>query len=141
MVIINVSTGSPRLTASTGATRFVRGTQQRRRAPLIRQEATMKATLVGGDRLGNIPQILEAQGIEVMRHVCGRGANEQRRTTLPRGTDLLILFTDFLNHNAMRAFREAARNVGVPVLACRRSASALVEALQRSLPVVCAARD
>jgi hypothetical protein len=101
----------------------------------------MKATVVGGDRLGNIPKVLEAQGIEVMRHVSGRGANEQRRTTLPGGTELLILFTDFLNHNAMRAFRDAARKVGVPVLACRRSGSALLEALSRPLPAACAVRD
>jgi hypothetical protein len=104
----------------------------------------MRATVVGGDRLGNIPQLLEARGILVTQHVSGRGANDQRRTTLPRGTQLLILFTDFLNHNAMRAFREAAQNLGVPVLACRRSASALHEALSRTDTVPasrCAPRD
>ena len=94
----------------------------------------MQATVVGGDRLGNIPQLLEARGIRVLRHVSGRGASDQRRTALPRGTDLLILFTDFLNDNAMRAFRAAAQEGGVPVLACRRSGSALVEALARNLP-------
>lgn len=105
----------------------------------------MRATVVGGDRLGNIPQVLEARGIRVVQHVSGRGATDQRRTALPRGTDLLILFTDFLNHNAMRAFRDAAHSVGVPVLACRRSASALHEALGRAVPsnpaLRCAVRD
>ena len=91
----------------------------------------MQATVVGGDRLGNIPELLRARGIGVLRHVTGRGATEQRRTALPRGTDLLILFTDFLNHNAMRAFRQAAQESGVPVLACRRSSTALSEALVR----------
>ena len=94
----------------------------------------MQATVVGGDRLGNIPELLKARGIGVLRHVTGRGATEQRRTALPRGTDLLILFTDFLNHNAMRAFRQAAQEGGVPVLACRRSCSALSEALGRMAP-------
>jgi hypothetical protein len=103
----------------------------------------MKATVVGADRLGNIPQLLEARGIRVLRHVSGRDASAQRRTALPRDTDLLILFTDFLNHNAMRAFRSAAQDGGVPVLACRRSGSALMEALARLAPgaSVCAARD
>jgi hypothetical protein len=103
----------------------------------------MKATLVGGDRLGNIPQLLEERGIRVLLHVSGRDASAQRRTALPRGTDLVILFTDFLNHNAMRAFRSAAQHGGVPVLACRRSGSALVEALTRVSPaaLACAARD
>jgi hypothetical protein len=92
----------------------------------------MRATVVGGDRLGNIPQLLEARGIRVLRHVTGREASDQRRAALPRGTDLLILFTDFLNHNAMRAFRAAAEEGGVPILACRRSSSALIEALARN---------
>jgi len=91
----------------------------------------MQATVVGGDRLGNIPHVLAGRGIRVMRHVTGRDASDQRRTALPRGTQLLILFTDFLNHNAMRAFRAAAQEGGVPILACRRSASALAEALTR----------
>jgi hypothetical protein len=89
----------------------------------------MQATLVGGDRLGNIPQVLQARGIRVLRHVNGRDTQDQRRQALPQGTELLILFTDFLSHNAMRGFRDAARGLGVPVLACRRSASALVKAL------------
>jgi hypothetical protein len=92
----------------------------------------MDATVVGADRLGNIPQVLKEHGIDICRHISGRDAADQRRVAaLPRGTQLLILFTDFLNHNAMRGFRRAAQDQGVPVLACRRSVSCLVEALSR----------
>jgi hypothetical protein len=92
----------------------------------------MDATVVGADRLGNIPQVLKEHGIDICRHISGRDAADQRRVgALPRGTELLILFTDFLNHNAMRGFRRAAQDQGVPVLACRRSVSCLVEALSR----------
>jgi hypothetical protein len=91
----------------------------------------MQATVVGADRLGNIPQVLGSYGIEILRHISGRDASDQRRTSLPRGTQLLILFTDFLNHNAMKGFRRAAEEQGVPVLACRRSASCLMEVLSR----------
>ena len=92
----------------------------------------MNATLVGADRLGNIPAFLEGQGIRVLCHITGRTASAQRHTgTLPRGTELLILFTDFLGHNVMRTFRQAAQEGGVPVLACRRSASCLMRSLQR----------
>ena len=87
----------------------------------------MNATLVGADRLGNIPALLEAQGIRVLCHISGRAASAQRRTgALPKGTQLLILFTDFLGHNVMKMFRQAAQEEGVPVLACRRSASCLI---------------
>ena len=92
----------------------------------------MHVTIVGADRLGNIPQVLKEHGIDICRHISGRDAADQRRVaSLPRGTQLLILFTDFLNHNAMRGFRRAAQEQGVPVLACRRSVSCLVAALSR----------
>ena len=75
----------------------------------------MDATVVGADRLGNIPQVLKEHGIDICRHISGRDAADQRRVAaLPRGTQLLILFTDFLNHNAMRGFRRAAQDQGVP---------------------------
>jgi hypothetical protein len=53
--------------------------------------------------------------------------------TLPRDTDLLILFTDFLNHNAMKSYRNHAQVQGIPVIACRRSASCLMESVRRYL--------
>jgi len=64
----------------------------------------MNAVLVGADRLGNIPDSLAGFGIRIRRHVTGRLSAHQRSTpVLPRDTDLLILFTDFLNHNVMKS--------------------------------------
>lgn len=90
----------------------------------------MKALLVGADRLGNIPQVLTEYGISILRHVSGRDPSEQRgERSMPAGAEMLILFTDFLGHNVMRGYREAARRRGVPVLACRRSTCSLRGAL------------
>jgi len=98
----------------------------------------MRAMVVGGDRLGNIPALLRRHGIFVVRHVSGRDAADQRRVgTLPQGTDLLILFTDFINHNAMQGFRRAARAQGVPVVASRRSGASLATALAQRAPGLC----
>jgi len=101
----------------------------------------MKATLVGADRLGNIPQALLERGIDVLRHISAREPAGQRSGRgLPAGTELLILFTDFLNHNAMRSFRRAAQEQGIPVVACRRSVTCLMQCLDRC--ILCpAARD
>ena len=91
----------------------------------------MKALVVGADRLGNIPQLLTEYGISVMRHVSGRDPSSQRADrALPSGVDLLILFTDFLGHNVMRSYRDAARRQGLRVLACRRSTCSLQGALE-----------
>ena len=94
--------------------------------------STMNAVLVGADRLGNIPESLAEFGIRIQRHVTGRSSGHQRSMpALPRDTDLLILFTDFLNHNVMKSYRNQAQVQGIPVIACKRSASCLVASVQR----------
>lgn len=94
----------------------------------------MNAVLVGADRLGNIPDALAGFGIQIHRHVTGRASAHQRSLpALPQGTELLILFTDFLNHNAMKCYRGQAQSQGIPVIACKRSASCLVQSVKRCL--------
>ncbi len=94
----------------------------------------MKCMVVGADSLGSIPQVLEQMGIYIAGHITGRAVSHQRQvTTLPANIDLLILFTDFLNHNSMRGYRSRAQSQGIRVLACRRSASSLLIELRRIL--------
>lgn len=94
--------------------------------------ATFNAVVVGADRLGNIPHLLSEHNIRITHHVSGRDASHQRRTMqLPTGTELVILMTDFLGHNVMKAFRQAAQRSGIRVLACRRSVCALKQALDQ----------
>lgn len=94
----------------------------------------MNAVVVGADRLGNIPQALATLGIQIERHVSGRASAHQRSVgALPRNTQLLILFTDFLSHNVMKSYRNQAESQGIRVVACRRSASCLVQSLRRGL--------
>lgn len=90
----------------------------------------MNALVVGADRLGNIPDVLDQFGIRLASHVSGRDSSHQRRSTaLPVGTDVVILFTDFIGHNVMRRFREAAQRDRVKLVCCRRSVCALQQAL------------
>ncbi|BBH13634.1 MULTISPECIES: DUF2325 domain-containing protein [Chromobacterium] len=90
----------------------------------------MNAMLVGADTLGNIPDVLRDFGINIHRHVSGRNSSHQRKVDrLPAGTDLLILFTDFLGHNVMRHFRELASENQIRFIACRRSVCALKQSL------------
>jgi hypothetical protein len=106
----------------------------------------MKALVIGADTLGNIPQLQAAYDIDKSRHITGRNASHKRKpSSLPKGTDLMILFTDFLGHNVMHNFKALAQARGVPVMACCRSVCA-VEAqlenngLRRCEPEACAAR-
>lgn len=82
----------------------------------------VSAVIVGADRLGNIPNLLQMHNIKIKQHINGREPSHQKKTlTLPSGTELLILLTDFLGHNVMKAFRSAAQRSGIKVVACRRS--------------------
>lgn len=92
---------------------------------------TLSAVVVGADRLGNIPDLLKGHNIAITHHISGRDPAHQKKTLqLPSGTELLILLTDFLGHNVMKAFRQAAQRSGVQVVACRRSVCAMQQALQ-----------
>ena len=99
----------------------------------------MNALLVGADRLGNIPSVLDRFGICIADHVSGRDSSHQRRSApLPAGIGMVILFTDFLGHNVMQRFRQSAADAGVQVVCCRRSVCALQQALERRQPPPCA---
>ena len=93
----------------------------------------LNAVIVGADRLGNIPDLLDTHNIRVIHHVSGRDPSHQRRTLqLPSGTELVILLTDFLGHNVMKSFRQAAHRCGARVMACRRSVCAVQKALEQA---------
>lgn len=93
---------------------------------------SLNAVVVGADRLGNIPDLLSSHNIRITQHVSGRDPSHQRRgLLLPSDTELVILLTDFLGHNVMKSFREAARRSGARVMACRRSVCAVQQALRQ----------
>ena len=90
----------------------------------------MQALLVGADRLGNIPAVLAEYGIAIKKHISGRDSTHQKKLgALPHEVGVVILFTDFLGHNVMKSFREAARAQGLPVVCCRRSTCSVKQAL------------
>ncbi|MBN9472523.1 MAG: DUF2325 domain-containing protein [Burkholderiales bacterium] len=91
----------------------------------------VSAVVVGADRLGNIPDLLKGHNIAITHHISGRDPAHQKKTLqLPSGTELLILLTDFLGHNVMKAFRQAAQRSGIQVVACRRSVCSMQQALE-----------
>jgi hypothetical protein len=93
---------------------------------------TLSAVIVGADRLGNIPDLLRGHNISITHHISGRDPAHQKKTlALPSGTQIVILLTDFLGHNVMKTFRNAALKSGVRVVACRRSVCAVQQALEQ----------
>ena len=88
------------------------------------------ALVIGADSLGRIPEALAEFGIDILQHLSGRNvAHARKAPALPREADLVVLLTDFLNHNAMRHYRELAQASDIPVIACRRSVCAIRQSL------------
>ncbi|OZI30408.1 hypothetical protein CAL29_20460 [Bordetella genomosp. 10] len=94
--------------------------------------AGLSAVVVGADRLGNIPDLLKGHNISITHHISGRDPSHQKRgLSLPTGTQLVILLTDFLGHNVMKTFRHSAQRAGIKVVACRRSVCSMQQALNQ----------
>jgi hypothetical protein len=92
----------------------------------------LSAVVVGADRLGNIPELLKGHNISITHHISGRDpAHQKKAALLPSGTQVVILLTDFLGHNVMKTFRNAAQRGGIQVVACRRSVCSMRLALQQ----------
>jgi hypothetical protein len=84
--------------------------------------------VIGGDRLGNICALLRNMGFTEIIHVTGRKPSDCR-LTLPVQTDMILVFTDFINHNLAKHIKALAKQNQLPICFCRRSCSAIVTSL------------
>lgn len=90
----------------------------------------MKALLVGADRLGNIPSALESFGINDYTHWTGRKKG-MRKMDIPEQTELIIVFTDFIEHNITQLVKEKAKQMKIPCVFSKRASSDLISRLER----------
>ncbi len=88
----------------------------------------MNALLIGADRLGNIPSLLSEKGIEEFTHWDGRKKG-MRKMKVPSGTDMIIVFTDFIEHRLTEKIKEIAKEEAIPCIFSRRAVSDLSEKL------------
>ena len=84
----------------------------------------MTALVIGGDRLGKIPSVLEEYGISSHVHWSGR-KKKMRKFKIPKDTDVVILFYDFLEHNMMDTIKVQAKQKNIPCIFSRRACSDL----------------
>lgn len=89
----------------------------------------MSFLLVGGDRLGNIKDNLKASGATKIKHVTGRKKG-QYFVDLPDQLDVVLIFTDFINHGLATKIKKSAQKKGVKILYSKRSWSHVAKALE-----------
>lgn len=84
----------------------------------------MTALIVGGDRLGNIPQVLNERGIEEYIHWVGRKKG-MRNKVIPTNIDMIIVLYDFIEHNLANIIKKESKNMEVPCIFSKRAGSDL----------------
>ncbi|RPF42567.1 hypothetical protein EDD75_1668 [Thermodesulfitimonas autotrophica] len=92
----------------------------------------MRILIVGGDRLGNIPERLRALGFKATEHVTGRKKREVGICISKRHAVVLVL-TDYVNHQLVAALKREARRQKKRIIFAPRAWSEIAPALQRAM--------
>ena len=87
--------------------------------------------IVGGDRLGNITKKLEQEGIKEVIHLTGRNTQMTQRE-IPSKVDLILVLTDFINHNLSTAIKRKAQKRDIPIYFSKRSWSSIYAELKKT---------
>lgn len=84
----------------------------------------MTALIVGGDRLGNIPEILNDKGVDEYIHWSGRKKG-MRNKKIPSKIDMVIVLYDFIEHNLTKLIKNQTKDMNIPCLFSKRACSDL----------------
>lgn len=92
----------------------------------------MSVFIVGGDRLGNIGNNLRKLGFLEIIHEKGRKKTmKNKNMCIPGEAGLVIVLTDFVNHNIVEMIKKKAKSRAVPVIYAKRSWSAISQKLEK----------
>ncbi|MGE5702488.1 MAG: DUF2325 domain-containing protein [Clostridia bacterium] len=89
--------------------------------------------VVGGDRLGRIIDLLQGNGYEEIHHITGRKSS-QVNVKIPANTNMVLVLTDFVNHNLSTSIKQKAKEQNLPVMFCKRSCAELLKLLPAKRP-------
>lgn len=84
----------------------------------------LTALIVGGDKLGNIPKILNTKGYENYIHWSGRKKG-MRAKLIPNNVDMIIVLYDFIEHNLTNSIKKQSRSMDIPCIFTKRTCSDL----------------
>ncbi|WP_026703306.1 DUF2325 domain-containing protein [Salibacterium aidingense] len=84
--------------------------------------------IVGADKLGSIPKRLQELGFQDISHVSGRKVKIVHKK-IPDKVDLVLVLTDFINHNITDKLKQKAKERNIPVCYAKRSWCSIYKAL------------
>jgi len=83
----------------------------------------MSILILGGDTISPITKLLLELGVEEVTHWDARnyknGTKKQKK--IPSKIDMVLMLTNFLNHNAMKHYKNEAKSKGLPIVYSTRN--------------------
>lgn len=84
----------------------------------------MSVLVIGGDKIESIRSILlDTFGILDVVHWDARKKSSACKKTIPKEIGCVVMLTSFLNHNAMKHFKDEAKKRELPVVCTRHSSN------------------
>ncbi|MTI81588.1 MAG: DUF2325 domain-containing protein [Firmicutes bacterium] len=81
----------------------------------------MSVFIVGGDNLGNIENNLKQIGFNKVIHEKGRRKCKRKNLLIPKESDLIIVFTDYVAHSIHGIIKQKAKRYDIPIIYTNRS--------------------
>ena len=85
----------------------------------------MSILMIGGDKVGSIKNMLADYGVEEVIHWDGRNKSSITRKEVPERTECIVMLTSYLNHNAMKYFKNLAKKRNIPLICTERSVTSV----------------
>lgn len=92
----------------------------------------MTALIVGGDKLGNIPEVLQQKGFKEYIHWPGRKKG-MRKKEVPNNVDMVIVLYDFIEHRLTEMIKEQTKSRNIPCIFSKRACSDLIGKLDNCM--------
>jgi hypothetical protein len=84
--------------------------------------------IIGADHLGTIENKLAKLGFNHISHITGRKSQEVKKS-IPENIDLILVLTDYVNHNLSKVIKQQARELSLPIFFAKRSWSSIHKVL------------
>lgn len=87
----------------------------------------MSVLIIGGDKIAPITGMLHDFGVKQIVHWTARNQKRGRKKDKPIPIDIkiVVMLTNFLNHNAMKHYRAEAKAKSIPIVYSTRSTECL----------------
>ena len=95
----------------------------------------MSLLILGGDRINPILDVLEELGVTDVIHWTARNQKKGRKKAkkIPIKVDMVLMLTNFLNHNSMNHYRAEAKSKDLPIVYSTRNIDCVKNAFIQAL--------